>query len=173
MKGIYLVGAVPVLVVAVGLVLFYSAEFSVTEGAASTTLTIGCDPLQIEKTGPNTVTISGYLKSEGTGISGKEVILSYSVDGVTFNIIGTCTTDGTGYYTYNWDVPVNLPNGDYFIKAEFTGDSDYLGSSAQTSSENTLFVVPEYPLGVFGALLAAFVAFAFFKRLKSSYKGVL
>ena len=168
MKGIYLVGVTPVIVVVVVFGLLYNAQFSTTQGAASTTLTVGCAPVTVDKTGLDITTISGYLKGGGVGVSGKMITISYSADGISYSTIGTCDTDGTGYYSLDWDVPADFPNGKYFIKSEFAGDTAYLASSAQTGEDDSLFVVPEYPLGSIAGLIAIFAAFAVFKKLGHS-----
>lgn len=168
MKGIYLLAVIPVTVVVVIFGLLYSVDFLASQGAAPTTLTVGCSPITVDKTGSDITTISGYLKSGGAGVSGKMITTSYSADGISYSTIGTCNTDGTGYYSLDWDVPADFPNGKYFIKAEFAGDSAYLGSSAQTGDDDSLFVIPEYPLGSIAGLFAIFGAFAVFKKLGRS-----
>jgi len=65
-------------------------------------------------------------------------------------------------------VPSTLPNGFHPIKAEFSGDGQYLSCSAVTSGDGDgIFTLPEYLYGGLVALLACFGAFAIFKKRSS------
>ncbi len=141
-----------------------SSSFIVSKIA--TTLAVSCNPLTVDKTGTQTTTISGYLKSCGVGISSKTISLSYS-NGASYPIV-TCVTNANGFYQFQWDVPVSVANGYYVIIAEFAGDLTYSGSLAQTSGGGNLFVVPEYTFGGLAALAACLGALIIFKKRKTS-----
>lgn len=132
----------------------------------TTTLNIQVSPPTVDKYGASTAAISGQLIEEKTnnGISGKRIFLSY-ID-TTEHQIFTPTqilTGENGYYSYQWDVPANVPNGQYIIKAFFNAD-DYYTSSQATTIPNLLFVVPEYLFGGLAAIGACFAGFAVFKK---------
>jgi hypothetical protein len=146
------------------------ATVTVNYASSSTTplntcLTIGCTPQRIDKTGTATSTISGTLTSSSTGVSGKTITITY-YDG-TWNPIGTTTTGADGTYTFSWDVPATLANGQYVVKAAFAGDSSYCATSATTGTcgnGGNLFVLPEYAWGGLLALVACFAALVLFKK---------
>jgi hypothetical protein len=133
-----------------------TANFEVTQIA--TVLTVACTPESVDNTGATTI-ISGSLKASDVPLAGKTVVLSYN-NGVE-QTIGSATTQADGSYTYTWTVPSSLSNGFYMVSAAYTGDNNpYMSSTAHTSSgSGGLFVLPEYPLGVLGALIAMFAAF--------------
>jgi hypothetical protein len=62
------------------------------------------------------------------------------------------------------DVPANLANGYYVIKAAFAGNANFNSQYAATSTGTNLFVVPEYIFGALAALGACFVGFVAFKK---------
>jgi hypothetical protein len=137
-----------------------------SSGSSSTSLTISCIPTTIDKTGTDQTVISGVLTSSGSGIGGKTITLQYS-DGGAWHTIATTTTLASGAYSYSWDVPAVLANGQYVIKANFAGDSYYSGSSEATGTlcnGGNLFVVPEYLWGGLAALLSCFGALILFKK---------
>ncbi|MFA5365996.1 MAG: hypothetical protein WC325_12505 [Candidatus Bathyarchaeia archaeon] len=142
-----------------------SGSTCVTVNKASTAITVSCSPLTVDKTGTETTTISGYLTSGNTGIASKTITISYNSG--TSITIGTCATDANGHYQFQWDVPASVANGYYVVQAAFAGDSNYLGSSAQTSGGGNLFVVPEFPFGGLAALAACIGAFALFNKRRS------
>ncbi|MFQ6064812.1 MAG: hypothetical protein ACE5L6_04975, partial [Candidatus Bathyarchaeia archaeon] len=86
------------------------------------------------------VTISGSLMSNGAGVGGKTIQLSYAPSGSAWGgptgpweDIGTDSTDATtGLYSFDWTVPGDLELGYYVIRAEFEGDSGYDQSNATT-----------------------------------------
>ncbi|MCW4029572.1 MAG: hypothetical protein NWE92_07995 [Candidatus Bathyarchaeota archaeon] len=141
------------------------------EAALPTTVTVSCTPDTIQNDGSQSTTISGSLTASGTPLNGQTITLSYNDD--TWHTIGTATTQLDGSYTYNWATP-DLPNGFYVVKAEFTGDENtYQSSSAETTSSSQgggLFVVPEYSLGVLGALGACLAGFVVVRARRSLHK---
>jgi outer membrane protein assembly factor BamB len=75
------------------------------------------------------VTLSGQLKSNGAGIDGASVLLSYSVDGgQTWDAIITATTSNDGMYSAEW-VPATT-SGTFMVKASWEGDYPFLGHEA-------------------------------------------
>ncbi len=137
---------------------------------AETTLTIFCSPSTLDRTnGETTTTISGTLTSGGSGVQGKTIALTY-FDGFDWLSIGSITTDADGAYSYTWEVPASIENGQYALKAEFAGDSGYLASSATTDSCNGggLLVLPEYLWGGLAALIASFGAAIVFFRIRKT-----
>jgi hypothetical protein len=69
------------------------------------------------------VEISGSLTYNGTGLLGRPVLLSYSVDeGNSWNQLTLVNTDSNGDFLAVW-----LPSvtGNYLLKAEWVGDADY------------------------------------------------
>ena len=148
-----------------------SANVTVTANYASlTTLTIACNPSTIDRAATNTTTISGLLSSANSGVAAKTVSLSY-FDGSQWLPIDSTTTLGDGTYTYNWNLPPSIANGQYAVKAEFSGDGNYLGSSATMGLGGGagLMVLPEYAWGGLVALTACLAAaFLFFKARKTT-----
>jgi hypothetical protein len=135
-----------------------TANYVESSDPLTTEITIHCSPTVINKYGDTTTTITGTLTSDSTGIV-RYVELSY-FDGVEWLPIQTTTTSDTGVYSYEWDVPETVANGQYAIKAEFLGDSTYESSSATTGSgSSNLFVVPEYSWGGLSVVLVCFAAF--------------
>jgi len=125
---------------------------------APTTITVDCDPDNVEPGG--STTISGQLTSDGSGLSGKSVDLYYApADSATgdptdsWTPITTVTTGTGGAYSHTW-----YPPGEYCdywaVKATFAGDSDYEGSEAKTgvALNPNLHIIPETPLGAMAAL---------------------
>jgi hypothetical protein len=134
-----------------------------------TSLTVSAYPKTIDKIGDQATTISGKLTSNGQGIEGKVITLSYNF-GTGDKPIHTTqpiTTDTNGIYTYDWNPQETLPNGLYIIKAAFAGDSEFKTSSAATSCRGDLTVVPEYLFGGLAALNACFLGFVVFKKRSS------
>ncbi|MCW4009488.1 MAG: hypothetical protein NWF05_02570 [Candidatus Bathyarchaeota archaeon] len=143
-----------------------TANYVSSSSPAVTSLTISVIPETVDKTGTDSGIITGFLTSSGSGVQGKTITLSY-FDGVSWNQIGTNSTGADGAYQYSWDVPESLANGQYALKAEFAGDSNYEASSAttgQSGNGGNLFVVPEYLWGGLAALFACFGAFVLFKK---------
>jgi sugar lactone lactonase YvrE len=136
----------------------------------STSLTIQVSPPTVNKYGANIATISGRLTSSSNGVPTKTILLSYynqtELSPVEHQITASVTTDVNGYYSFQWDVPTDVPNGYYIINATFNIDLNYAPSSA-TTTPNSLFVVPEYALGGLAAICACFVGFAIFKKRSS------
>lgn len=130
---------------------------------AATTLSVNCNPQVVNKiTHEMATTVSGVLSlsSDGSGIEAQMVSLYYSTDGSTWTYIGKSSpTASVGTYSYTWNVPYSIANGEYQIKAEFGGDSNYIKSTASTNPGGNLFVVPEYALGALAALIACLAAF--------------
>ncbi|HEY4674980.1 MAG TPA: Ig-like domain-containing protein [Candidatus Bathyarchaeia archaeon] len=131
-----------------------------------TTLTVRCEPSTVNKTVSETATISGTFTSGGSGVANKTVKL-YRSDGSYWVYIGKATTSADGSYTFAWTAPKDLPNGNYAIKAVFTGDSDYPECSAETSPIGVL-IVPEYFSGALLALLTFFITIIAIWKRKAS-----
>ena len=75
--------------------------------------------------------ISGSLTYYGYGLSGVPVLLSYSVDGgKAWKELTLVNTDGDGEFVAVWLLSVT---GNYFLKAECEGESEYAGTSAVIS----------------------------------------
>jgi predicted GH43/DUF377 family glycosyl hydrolase len=149
------------------------------EEKKSTTITVGCNPTTVLKTGTQVTTISGQLVSLGSGVPDKAVNLYYQAgatgpnqpptDGTWILLIQT-STGGGGGYSFAWDPPDTLPNGYYWIKASFEGDLDYGPSSATTGVDmvSNLFVIPEYALGTILALGVCFGGVIVYKKYKNN-----
>jgi hypothetical protein len=73
------------------------------------------------------ISISGSINSAG---SQAVVNLSYSKDKVTWQPIGTITANQDGTFAYTWK-PSSA--GSYFIRASWSGDTDHLPASQETS----------------------------------------
>jgi hypothetical protein len=114
-----------------------SANFN-TQTKITPTLTCAANPGSV-KLG-QTITNSGTLSASG-GLSGKTVIISYSLQGET-PITHTQTTDNAGTYTDS-----SIPNGvgKWFIQATFAGDSDY---NPANSATQTVIVNPPDPVTI-------------------------
>jgi hypothetical protein len=128
-----------------------------------TTLTLTCNPQTVTRDNTNQTTLTGKLTSQETAVPAKPIELSY-FDGAHWIPIVTATTDADGVYSYVWEVPSTIPNGQYSVKAVFGGDGTYRASSAGTTSGPTLFVLPEYLWGGLAALGACFLALVLFKN---------
>ncbi len=142
-------------------------EFASYSTAIPTTITVACDPPVVPSSGSLDTTISGTLTlaSDGeTGISGKTITISYH-DGTTWNTILTVTTDINGVFSETWTVPSSLPNGFYPVKAVFSGDSTYGNCEAVTSSDSQgILMLPEYVVGILGALAICITGFVLYKK---------
>jgi len=143
-----------------------TANYIISETVLPTEITVACTPTTVNKYGNTTTTITGTLTSNGIGVV-REVELSY-FDGIAWIPIQTVVTSETGVYSYPWDVPETVANGQYAIKAEFLGDSTFAGSSATTGSGSSLFVVPEYSWGGLSVVLVCFAAFLVVKARRRS-----
>lgn len=142
-------------------------QLTVTVTQATSAITeLKVNPNPVDTNHPITTTVSGYLKSGTTPISG-QVILSYDVGNGLIQF-ATPATDANGLFS-STDLPVNsLPIGPCFIKAEFLTTTNYLGcTSTVDETDYKLTVVPEYILGGLAALGACFVGFALFKKRSS------
>jgi hypothetical protein len=152
----------------------------------TTALTISYSPSTVDTTASQTATITGSLKTAdtgstvlasgatgngayalGTGIAGKAVHIYRSDTTLGWVDIGQTTTATDGSYTFNWTPDSTIANGNYQFKAVYNKDTDYFGSSAQTTSDSGLFVLPEYTFGALIGLATCFVAFAVFAAFKS------
>jgi hypothetical protein len=148
------------------------ASSDLTVGKGTTALDVTCSPVEVDKTGSQITTISGFLKSSGEGVNSVDIVLSYSLNSIDYTPFHTTQTklhltDQDGYYSYDWDVPFGIPNGMYIIQAEFTTNDNYIGSMARTGASpngDNLNVLPEYVLGGLAALGACFIGFAVFKK---------
>ncbi len=151
-----------------------TVNYGASATPAATILTIQLSPLTIDTTTSDTTTvISGDLTSSSEGIEGKTITLTY-FDGANWLPIASTTTQADGSYSYSWTLPTSMQNGEYVIKAEFAGDSNYQESSAATQAGSSLLVLPEYGWGGLAALLTAFSALLLFKmrgKLTSPHKA--
>jgi hypothetical protein len=140
-----------------------TANFAQAIALAPTTLTITCTNSSADK--GTAVTLSGILKSATSGLSSKTVTLTY-YNSTTWCTIGSVTTTSDGSYSYSWTIPASLANGQYPVKATFSGDTGYQSCSATTGTDGNgvhLMVLPE-SIGSFVALGACFGgAIVFFK----------
>jgi len=92
------------------------------------TLTVSANPSTI--TYGDSVSIEGSLTDpNGTGIPDQTIYLEYSTDGLTYNPLASVTTLSNGNYSYLWTPSA----GSYTIRANFTGNVNYTGSSGTTS----------------------------------------
>ncbi|MCW4005461.1 MAG: hypothetical protein NWF04_02520 [Candidatus Bathyarchaeota archaeon] len=136
---------------------------------APTELTIYCNPETVDKTGSNTTNITGKLTSNGAPVPSKTVIISY-FDGAEWIKIGGFQTGPDGVYLFVCDVPEEIENGLYAMKAEFMGDSCYKASTAATGTVGNsghLLVVPEYYFGGLASVAICFAALLVFKNRKN------
>jgi len=152
-----------------------------TEERTPTTITVGCNPTTVLKTGTQTTTISGQLTNLGSGLTGKTIKLYYQggaggqnvppTDG-TWTLIKQTLTGSGGSYSDTWDPLDTLPNGWYWIKASFEGDADYGPSSATTGVDtvSNLFVIPEYAVGTILALAVCFAGVIVYRKSKYDRK---
>lgn len=140
-----------------------TANFFQAIALAPTTLTITCTNSTADK--GTAVTLSGTLKDATSGLSGKIITLTY-YNGTAWCNIGSVTTTSGGSYSYNWVIPAILANGQYPVKAIFSGDIGYQSCSATTGTDGNgmhLMVLPE-SWGSIVALAACFGgALVFFK----------
>lgn len=89
------------------------------------------------------VNIAGHLTSNGTGVSGAHILLSYSVnDGSSWIDLTTTTTDSNGGFLATWKPQVS---GSYLVKTEYPGSAIYAG----TSQVVTFMVTPFQEQNVF------------------------
>ena len=95
----------------------------------STALTIIPNPSVTKK--DDTVTLSGILTFEGSGLNGKTINLSYFT-GSGWQTIGTTSTTSGGAYSYAWTVPNGIPSGNYRLRADFGGDASYPACSGES-----------------------------------------
>jgi hypothetical protein len=110
-----------------GLTAFFRGTSSVSLGLSAGSIALGAS-----------VTLSGTVTptQPSPGIAtGTTVTLSYSLDGATWNTFITTKTGGGGAYSVAWYPP--YPSA-YQIKASWSGDSNYEGS---TSSAVSLAVI--------------------------------
>jgi len=149
-----------------------SSSFSVTAVTFDTSLRVECTPTAVDTSGVMQTTITGCLTLSDacTGVAGKTISLSY-YDGSQYNSIGSATTSINGIYSLVWNVPIDLPNGLYIVRAEFSGDSEYEFSEGFTNGDTGLLVLPEYSYGALVALVACFGALIVFKKRTSLQKS--
>jgi hypothetical protein len=129
-----------------------------------THLTIQCQPSQTGLNQP--VILTGLLTdSYNRPLGGRTIFLTFTTaaNSMGWTTIKQVATGSNGIYQYSW--PCNLPEGSYFVMAQFPGDTSYKCSSAVASNNGTsLTVVPEYALGALAALGACFAGFAIIKK---------
>lgn len=144
-----------------------TANYIVSSEPLSTELTIQCSPTTVDKYGDATTTISGVLTSGSSTVIGEVELTCF--DGAEWLAIATGTTTSAGTYSHAWNVPETIANGQYVLKAEFLGDSNYSGCSAVAEGDSSLFVVPEYAWGGLSVLFACFGAFLVIKVRRSGH----
>jgi outer membrane protein assembly factor BamB len=94
----------------------------------SSTLTVTANPSTI--TYGESTSIEGSLTDpDGKGIPDQTIYMEYSTDGLTYNPLASVTTISNGNYFYLWTPHA----GSYTIRANFTGNDNYTGSSSTTS----------------------------------------
>ncbi len=81
----------------------------------------------------NNIQIFGSLSPS---LQGENITLFYSTYSSTLTKIATIKTDSLGRFSYTWYSP---PGGIYSIRANWSGDADYLGTDNSTSR---IFVIP-------------------------------
>lgn len=89
------------------------------------------------------VNINGKLTDiNGTALQNKSITLSYSINGNEWVPIGSDTTNTAGEYAIQW---VNTASGTFTLKAEWTGNDEYLAANATT----TLSALPHQNQNIF------------------------
>ncbi len=144
---------------------------------SSTEITVQCNPTTGNIIDSQTTTICGSLTSKDKGISGS-IKLFYQAGATGPNdpnhgnnwIPITTVTSNKGACSYQWNPSDTLPNGWYWIKAEFSGDASHQGNYAVTCwcRHSNLFHVPEYTFGALVSLAACFAALLAFKKYHPS-----
>ncbi|MEJ2270922.1 MAG: Ig-like domain-containing protein [Candidatus Bathyarchaeota archaeon] len=81
----------------------------------------------------NEIQIIGSLSPS---LEGKNITLYFNSYGSALNQITTIETDAMGHFSYSWDSP---PGGIYSIRANWSGDSNYIGSD---SSISRIVIIP-------------------------------
>ncbi len=146
-----------------------TAQFTVN-WPKETEITVNCNPNMVDISENQIITISGQLtlKDQTTPITNMPIALSYkAVEDSTFEPIEcSLTTDTNGLFSFEWAVPQGTPQGYYIIKATFIGAIGYAPSTAATSNQMNLFVVPEYLFGGLISIAACFAALMCFKKLQ-------
>jgi hypothetical protein len=121
-------------------VLMNSAHTLTAFFRGTSSISLGLSAASIPLGGP--VTLSGSITptQPAPGIpAGTTVVLSYSLDGTTWNVFVTTVTGGVGAYSADWYPP--YPNT-YQIRASWNGNGDYEGA---TSSPAPLTVTGTTP----------------------------
>jgi hypothetical protein len=97
------------------------------EGPEPTDLTLQATPavLQVNEL----LSLNGRLTAgeDSQGLAGQPVIIKSSSDGITFNTLALVQSDSNGNIT--WSQVMYTP-GRYYFRAEFSGTSQYTGSSS-------------------------------------------
>ncbi len=152
----------------------YAGTATIQSIQQPTTLTISVTPT-VDKFMPDAAgVIHGYLTSQGNGIGGCTVSVSYN-DGSGSGwqpLYSVDTYPGDGSYFVYYNIYPSMPNGYVAFEATFAGDSNYAASGpvytgAVGEQVGNLYVVPEYFFGSLAALGACFVGFAVFKKRSS------
>jgi len=116
------------------------------------------------------VTINGTLEYEDPWepFPDQDIDLYYAqVESEEWRPIGTATTDIQGQFEYVWIV--NLPLGEYMLKATYAGDERHGPCEAITyRSPKGLLVIPEAQAGSIAALTCMVVALIVIMRRKKS-----
>jgi hypothetical protein len=142
-----------------------SPNFSPT--TEPTTLTVSCKSSTSYSNFK--VEISGRLTADGTGLSDKAVLFSYSANGGnSWNDLTLVNTEGGGEFLAVWMPAVT---GNYLIKAVWAGDSTY----SQASTVVNLAVLPFEGQDVFSVTSNSTVSELFFnsasRELRFSVSG--
>jgi hypothetical protein len=130
--------AIALVVVAAILMLAILTVISSTNQAFAqakfTTISLGANP-NGGNVGCNTrtlpISLSGTLKSEGSGVDGATIRFGGAIigGGTAEGLPGSATTDSGGHY----GIQVRLGPGTHMITAIYTGDSDHRSSSVTTT----------------------------------------
>jgi len=110
---------------------FFRQTSSISLGLSGTSMGLG-----------TSVALSGAItpSEPKPGIpAGTTVILSYSLDGSTWNIFITTQTDSSGAYSIAWFPP--YPNT-YQVRASWGGNADYAGATSSTVSLSVTGTLP-------------------------------
>jgi uncharacterized protein YfaS (alpha-2-macroglobulin family) len=128
-------------------------------------LTVTFSPSTVYNAG--TATLNGTLTTDGSAIPTKTINLFRS-NGTAWVQIGVATSSTGGAYNYVWTVPIDLPSGNYCLRAEFGGDSTCSACFAETPSPGIEVLpaqsVPEIPFSIPIIILLAVTSLMIVKK---------
>ncbi len=109
----------------------------------------------------NDIQIMGSLSPS---LEGENITLYFSSYGSTLNKIATIQTNSVGSFSYTWNSP---PGGIYSIRANWSGDANYIGSD---SSISRIVIVP-FEWLIMGGTLFLFLVILFIVVLATRGSG--